>query len=430
MSENNYKFETLQLHAGYTPDQTKSLVAPLYLTTTYAFDDAEHAADLFNLDFKAGKSPFIYTRLNNPTTSVFEQRMAALEGGIAAVATASGHAAQMLVVMNLLRAGDNFVTSPYLYGGTNTQFLVSFKDLGIEARKAASDKAEDLEKLIDKDTKLLYVENIANPYFSVPDFEELAKLAKKYDIPLVVDNTFGCGGYLCQPLKFGANIVIESATKWIGGHANAMGGIIIDGGTFNWANGKFPKLSEPSAGYHGIRFTEKFGAGAFAMRCVAENLRDLGATISPFNSWLMLQGLETLAVRVDRECENAAKIAEWLQNHPAVYDVNYLGLENNPYHALAKKYLQNGFGSVLTFRIKGGLEKAKKFVEALKLASHVVNIGDVRTLITHPASTTHRQMSEAAQTAAGVYPDLVRLSLGLEHIDDIKADLAQAFEKI
>jgi len=427
---NNYKFETLQVHAGYAPDGTRALVAPVYLNTTYAFDNAEHAADLFNLDFKEGKSPYIYARLNNPTTSVFEQRMAALEGGIAAVATASGHAAQMIVVLNLMRAGDNFVTAPYLYGGTNTQFTVSFKDIGIEARKAASDKAEDMEKLIDEKTKLLYVENIANPYFSIPDFEKLAALAKKYDIPLVVDNTFACAGYLCQPLKFGANIVVESATKWIGGHANAMGGIIVDGGTFNWANGKFPKLSEPSASYHGIRFTEKFGAGAFAMRCVAENLRDLGATISPFNSWQMIQGLETLSVRVDRECENAMKIAQWLQNNPAVYDVNYLGLENSQYHSLAKKYLRNGFGSVMTFRVKGGLEKTKQFVEALKLVSHVVNIGDVRTLITHPASTTHRQMSEEAQVAAGVYPDLVRFSLGLEHIDDIKADLEQALSKI
>ncbi len=430
MAKKELHFETLQVRAGYAPDQTNSLVAPIYPTTTYAFDDADHAADLFNLDFKEGKSPFIYTRLNNPTTGVFEQRMAALEGGIAAVATASGHAAQMVVIMNLLRTGDNFVTSPYLYGGTNTQFFVSFKDLGIEARKAASDKAEDMEKLIDENTKLLYVENIGNPYSNVPDFEKLAALAKKYDIPFVVDNTFACAGYLCQPLKFGANIVVESATKWIGGHATVMGGVIIDGGTFNWANGKFPKLSEPSAGYHGIRFTEKFGAAAFTMRCVAEILRDMGPTISPFNAWQLLQGLETLSVRVDRECENAMKIAQWLQNHPAVYDVNYLGLESNQYHTLAKKYLRNGFGSVMTFRVKGGLEKTKQFVEALELVSHVTNIGDVRTLITHPASTTHRQMSETAQAAAGVYPDMVRLSLGLEHIDDIKDDLEQAFEKI
>lgn len=421
-------FETLQVHAGYKPDYTNSRSVPIYPTTAYTFDSAEHGANLFNLDFKADASPFIYTRLNNPTNSVFEQRMAALEGGVAAVATASGHSAQMITIMNIMKTGDNFVTSPYLYGGTYNQFFVSFKDLGIEARKAKNDTAEEMEKLIDKNTKALYTENIGNPYFNVPDFEKIVALARKYDIPLIVDNTFGCGGYLCQPIKYGANIVVESATKWIGGHGTTMGGIIIDGGNFNWGNGKFPKYSEPSEGYHGLVFWEKFGHSAFAMRCVAENLRDMGPCISPFNSWLMLQGIETLSIRVDKMCEAAMEIAKWLEKNPKIYDVSYLGLENHPYHKLAKKYLRNGFGAVLTFRVKGGLKETIRFVEKLEIISHLTNIGDVRTLITHPASTTHRQMSEEAQIAAGVYPDLLRLSMGLEHLDDIKADIEQALE--
>lgn len=416
-------FETLQVHAGYTPDHTKSRAVPLYQTTAYTFDSAAHGAGLFSLDIPG----YMYTRLSNPTTAIFEQRMAALEGGVAAVALASGHSAQMIVIMNILKAGDNFVTSPYLYGGTYNQFFVSFKDLGIEARKAKDDSAEEMEKLIDENTKALYTENIGNPYFNVPDIEKLAKLAGKYDIPLIVDNTFGCGGYLSQPIKFGANIVVESATKWIGGQGNSMGGVIIDGGNFNWGNGKFPKYTEPSVGYHGIVFWEKFGNMAFTMRCVAENLRDMGPCISPFNSWLLIQGVETLSVRVDRICQTALDLAKWLQNHPKVYDVNYLGLENHKYHELAKKYLRNGFGGVLTFRVKGNLQNTVKFVESLKLISHVSNIGDVRTLITHPASTTHSQLNEEEQLAAGVYPDMLRLSIGLEHIEDIKDDLLQAF---
>ena len=415
-------FETLQVHAGYSPDHTNSRAVPLYQTTAYTFNTAEYGAGLFNLDIPG----FIYTRLNNPTTAIFEQRMAALAGGVAAVALASGQSAQMITIMNIMKTGENFVTSPYLYGGTHNQFFVSFKDLGIEARKAKDDSAEEMEKLIDENTKALYTENIGNPFFNVPDIEKLAKLAEKYGIPLIVDNTFGCGGYLSQPIKFGANIVVESATKWIGGHGNSMGGVIIDGGNFNWGNGKFPKYSEPSVGYHGIKFWEKFGNVAFTMRCVAENLRDMGPCISPFNSWQLIQGVETLSVRVDRICQTTMALAKWLQTHPKVYDVNYLGLENHQYHELAKKYLQNGFGGVLSFRVKGGLENAVKFVESLKLISHLTNIGDVRTLITHPASTTHRQLSEEAQLAAGIYPDMFRFSAGLEHIDDIKDDLEQA----
>jgi len=416
-------FETLQVHAGYKPDHTKSRAVPIYPTTAYTFDSAEHGAGLFSLDIPG----YIYARLNNPTTAIFELRMAALEGGIAAVAVASGHSAQMITLMNIMKAGDNFVTSPYLYGGTYNQFFVSFKDLGIEARKANDDSAEEMEKLIDENTKALYTENIGNPYSNVPDIEKLAKLAEKYGIPLIVDNTFGCGGYLSQPIKFGASIVVESATKWIGGHGNSMGGIIIDSGNFNWGNGKFPKYTEPSAGYHGIIFWEKFGNMAFIMRCIAENLRDMGPCISPFNSWQLIQGVETLSVRVDRICQTTMALAHWLQKHPKVYEVNYLGLENHKYHELAKKYLQNGFGCVLTFRIKGRLEDTVKFVDRLKLISHLSNVGDVRTLITHPASTTHSQLGEAEQLLAGIYPDLLRLSVGLEHIEDIKDDLEQAF---
>lgn len=430
MSKKTLHFETLMVHAGYQPDQNNSRSIPIYPTTAYTFNNAEHGADLFNLDFKEGVSPYIYTRLNNPTNAVFEQRMAALEGGVAAVAVASGQSAQMITIMNIMKCGDNFVTSPYLYGGTYNQFFVSFKDLGIEARKAASDSAEDMEKLIDENTKALYTENIGNPFFNVPDFEKLAALAQKYEIPLIVDNTFGCGGYLCQPIKFGANIVVESATKWIGGHGNSMGGVIVDGGNFNWGNGKFPKYTEPSEGYHGLVFWEKFGAAAFAMRCVAENLRDMGAAISPFNSWLLCQGIETLSVRVDKMCQNTMEIAEWLQTLPEIEDVSYLGLPNNKYHALAQKYLRNGFGGVLTFRVKGGVKQTVQFIEHLELISHLTNIGDVRTLITHPASTTHRQLSEEAQVAAGVYPNLCRLSLGLEHLDDVKEDILQALKAI
>lgn len=428
MEEKELHFETLQIHAGYKPDHTNSRSVPIYPTTAYTFDNAEHGANLFNLDFKPEASPFIYSRLNNPTNNVFEQRMAALELGVAAVALASGHSAQMITIMNLMKCGDNFVTSPYLYGGTHNQFFVSFKDLGIEARKAKNDTAEEIEKLIDNNTKAIYVENIGNPFFNVPDFEKISSLAKKYEIPLIVDNTFGCGGYLCQPIKYGANIVVESATKWIGGHGNSMGGIIIDGGNFNWGNGKFPKYSEPSEGYHGLVFWEKFGKSAFAMRCIAENLRDMGPSISPFNSWLLLQGLETLSIRVDRMCSSAMEIAQWLSQHPKIKEVNYLGMPEHPYHETAKKYLRNGFGGVLTFRIKGGLKDTVQFVEKLQIISHIANIGDVRTLITHPASTTHRQLNEKEQKAAGIFPDLLRLSLGLEHIDDLKKDISVALE--
>ncbi len=429
MSTKKLHFETLQIHAGQVPDPvTGCRTVPLYQTTAYQFKSAEYAANLFSLS-EFGN---IYTRLQNPTTDVFEQRMAALEGGIAAVATGSGQAAQFITFHNFLQAGDNFVTSPYLYGGTYNQFKVAFKRLGIEVRFAESDKAEDMAKLIDRNTKALYTENIGNPEFNIPDFEVLAALASKHDLPLIVDNTFGIGGYLCRPLEWGAHIVVHSATKWIGGHGTSMGGIIIDGGTYNWGNGKYPQFSEPSEGYHGLNFWNSFGSNsphgniAFAVRARVEGLRDLGPVISPFNSFMLLQGLETLSLRAQRTVDNTMEIAEWLLKHPKVESVSYPGLPDNKYHQLAKKYLENGFGGVLSFRVKGGKEAASRVLDRLQLISHVTNVGDVRTIITFPATTTHQQLSDAEQLSVGVYPNLLRMSLGLEHIDDIKDDLDQA----
>ncbi len=423
MKKKEYHFDTLQIHAGYTPDATNSRAVPIYPTTAFTFDSPEHGANLFKLDFEPDHSPYFYSRVSNPTVSVFEQRMAALEGGVAAVAVASGHSAQLVALLTMLQAGDNFVTSPYLYGGTYNQFFVTLRDLGIEVRRAVNDSAEAMEALIDEGTKLLYTENIGNPFFNIPDFERVSALARKYDIPLMVDNTFGCGGYLCQPIKHGANVVVESATKWIGGHGTVMGGVIVDGGNYDWGNGKFPKFSEPSESYKGVIFAEKFGNQAFAMRCIAEGLRDFGPCLSPWNAWQLLQGLETLSLRVQRMCDNALELARWLEEQPWVLSVNYPGLESSPYHALAKKYLQHGFGAVLTFRVKGGEEAARKLVEGLELISHVTNIGDVRTLITHPASTTHKQVAPEVQVKSGVWPDMLRLSVGLEHLEDIKNDL-------
>jgi len=429
----NYRYETLQLHAGQTVDQTTlSRAVPLYQTTSYVFKNSEHGANLFALK-EFGN---IYTRLMNPTTDVFEQRLAALEGGVAAVATASGHSAQFLALNNILQVGDNFVTSPFLYGGTFNQFKVSFKRLGVEARFAKDDTAEEIEKLIDSNTKAIYVENLGNPNFNIPDWEKVSAVAKKYDIPLIVDNTFGAAGYLFRPLEHGANVVVESATKWIGGHGTSLGGIVIDGGNYNWGNGKFPQFTEPSEGYHGLVFWDVFGINgpfgniAFSIRLRVEGLRDWGPAISPFNSWQLIQGLETLSLRVQRTADNALELAKWLENHPKVESVNYAGLESSKYHQLAKKYLKNGFGGVLTFRIKGEKEVAEKFVGNLELISHLANVGDAKTLIIQPATTTHSQLSDAEQLSAGVYPNQLRLSVGIEHIDDIKEDLEQAFAKI
>ena len=429
------RFETLQLHAGQQIDPTtKSRAVPIYQTTSFGFDNAAHAADLFGLR-QFGN---IYTRIMNPTTDVFENRIAALEGGVAALATASGQAEQFLALSNILQAGDNFVSTSYVYGGTYNQFKVSFKRLGIEARFADGDNAADFEPLIDGKTKAIYLETIGNPKLNIPDFEQFAALAKKHDLPLIVDNTFGAGGYLFKPLQHGANVVVESATKWIGGHGTVIGGVIVDGGNYNWGNGKFPQFTEPSEGYHGLKFWDIFGEGnpiglpnvAFAIRARVEGLRDFGSPQAPFNSFLLLQGLETLSLRVQRHVDNALAFAHWLESHPNVEYVLYPGLESSPYHALAKKYLTNGFGGVLQFGIKGGKENASKFIDSLQLASHLANVGDAKTLVIHPASTTHEQLSEAEQVAAGVLPNQVRVSVGIEHIEDIKADFQQAFDKV
>ena len=427
------KFETLQLHAGQEPDPTTgSRAVPIYQTTSYVFKNAEHGANLFALK-EFGN---IYTRIMNPTTDVFEKRIAALEGGVAALATGSGQAAQFLALNNILGVGDNFISSPFIYGGTYNQFKVAFKRLGIDARFAKDDSAEELEKLIDGNTKAIYAETIGNPEFNVPDFEKIAALANKYDLPLIVDNTFGAAGYLFRPLEHGAHVVVQSATKWIGGHGTSIGGIIVDGGNYNWGNGKFPQFSEPAEGYHGLVFSSVFGIGGpfgniqFIIRARVEGLRDFGAALSPFNSFLLLQGIETLSLRVQRHVDNTLALAQWLEQHPQVAKVNYPGLASSPYHELAKKYLKNGFGAVLSFEVKGAKEDAGRFIDSLQLVSHLANVGDAKTLIIQPSATTHQQLSDEEQLAAGVKPNALRVAVGIEHIDDIKADFEQAFAKI
>ena len=431
----NLHFDTLQVHAGQEPDPaTNSRAVPIYQTTSYVFNSAEHGANLFGLK-EFGN---IYTRIMNPTTDVFEKRIAALEGGVAAVATSSGQAAQFLALNNIMEAGDNFVSTTFLYGGTYNQFKVAFKRIGIEARFAKGNDAEAFEELIDAKTKAIYLETIGNPEFNIPDFEAIAALAKKHDLPLVVDNTFGAGGYLFKPLAHGANIVTSSATKWIGGHGTSIGGIIVDGGNYNWGNGKYKQFSEPSEGYHGLNFWEVFGENnplglpniAFAIRARVEGLRDFGPAISPFNSFLLLQGIETLSLRVQKTVDNALALAQWLEGHPLVQKVNYPGLPSSPYHSLAKKYLTNGFGGVLSFELKGEKEQASNLINNLELISHLANVGDAKTLIIQPSATTHQQLSDEEQIAAGVTPTQLRISCGLEHIEDIKADLQQAFDKI
>lgn len=423
------RFETLQLHAGQQIDPaTNARAVPIYQTTAYQFNDSAHGARLFALQ-EFGN---IYSRIMNPTHDVFEKRIAALEGGLGALAVASGHAAQFIAINNITTVGDNFVTTSYLYGGSYNQFKNSFKNIGVEARFAQGDKVDSFERLIDEKTKFLYLETIGNPGFNVPDFEAFAALAQKYDLPIIVDNTFGAGGAIAQPLKHGAHIVVSSATKWIGGHGTSMGGVIVDGGTYNWGNGKYPQFTEPSPSYHGLVLNDVFGQGGpfgniqFIIRARVEGLRDWGPSQSPFNSFLLLQGLETLSLRVERTTDNALALARWLENHPAVEYVNYPGLESSPYHELAQKYLTRGFGGVLTFKLRAGREAADRLVNSLQLISHLANVGDAKTLIIHPASTTHSQLSESEQTSAGVAPGLLRVSLGLEHIEDIKADLEQA----
>lgn len=433
METKEFKFETLQVHAGQEVDgTTHSRAVPIYQTSSYVFEDAKDGADLFGLK-KFGN---IYTRLMNPTTDVFEKRIAALEGGKSALATSSGQSAQFIALNNILEAGDNFVSTSHLYGGTYNQFKSQFKRLGVEARFTPKDTPEEFEKLIDEHTKLIYLEAIGNPGLNVPDFEAIAAVAERYDIPLIVDNTFGAGGYLFRPLEHGASVVVESATKWIGGHGTSLGGVIVDSGKFNWGNGKFRAFTEPSDSYHGLVFWDVFGTDgpfgniAFTIRARVEGLRDWGNTISPFNSFLLLQGLESLSLRMERHVYNALELAKWLETHPEIEYVNYPGLESSPYHALAKKYLKNGFGGVLSFKVKGDSERADKLINNLKLISHLANVGDAKTLIIHPATTTHEQLSDVDKIASGAIPGLLRLSVGIENIEDIKNDISRALEVI
>ena len=433
MPTKNFKFETLQVHAGQVADPTTgSRAVPIYQTSSFVFNSAEHGANLFALK-EFGN---IYTRMMNPTSDVFEKRIAALEGGVGAIAVASGMAAQFVALTNIVESGENFVTSPNLYGGSYNQFKVTFKRLGIEARFAKDDSPENIEAQINENTKAIYLETIGNPRFSIPDFEKIAAVAKKHDLPLVVDNTFGAGGYLFRPIEHGANVVVQSATKWIGGSGTSIGGVIVDGGNYNWGNGKFKQFSEPSEGYHGLVFSDVFGVNSsfgniqYIIRARVEGLRDFGPALSPFNSFLFIQGLETLSLRVQRHVDNALALAEWLEKHPKVESVNYPGLPSSPYYANAKKYLRNGFGGVLSFEIKGGKEKGTAFIDSLELTSHLANVGDTKTLIIQPSATTHQQLGEDAQLAAGVSPGSLRVSVGIEHIDDIKADFEQAFDKV
>jgi O-acetylhomoserine (thiol)-lyase len=427
-----YRFETLQIHAGQAPDPTTNARAvPIYQTTSYVFNDADHGARLFGLQ-EFGN---IYTRIMNPTTDVFEKRIAALEGGVAALATSSGQAAQFLAISTIAQAGDNIVSTSYLYGGTYNQFKVTLPRLGIQVKFVDGDNVENFRQAIDEQTKAIYVESIGNPQFNIPDFVALAQVAHENGIPLIVDNTFGCAGYLIRPIDYGADIVVQSATKWIGGHGTSIGGVIVDSGKFNWGSGKFPLFTQPAPGYQGLNFQEAFGPEspfgniAFIIRARVEGLRDLGAALSPFNAFLLLQGLETLSLRVDRHVENALALAHWLESHPQVTWVSYPGLESHCYHQRGKKYLKRGFGGVLTFGIQGGLTAGRKFIDSVKLASHLANVGDAKTLVIHPASTTHQQLSETEQRSSGVTPELVRVSVGLEHIEDIKADFEQAFQQ-
>ena len=434
MSNQNsgYRFETLQIHAGQEPAPgTNARAVPIYQTTSYTFQDSDHGARLFALQ-EFGN---IYTRIMNPTSDVFEKRIAALEGGVAALAVASGQAAQFLAIQTIAQAGDNIVSTSNLYGGTYNQFKVTLPRLGIGVKFVDGDDPEGFRRAIDENTKALYVESIGNPRFNVPDFEAIAAVAHENGIPLIVDNTFGAGGYLVRPIEHGADIVVASATKWIGGHGTSIGGVLIDSGKFDWGNGKFPLFTEPAPGYHGLDFWKVFGKDgpfgniAFIIRARVEGLRDLGASLSPFNSFLFLQGLETLSLRVQRHVDNALELATWLENHPAVSWVSYPGLSSHPSHELAKRYLRHGFGAVLTFGIDGGSEAGRRFIDSVQLASHLANVGDAKTLVIHPASTTHQQLTAEEQTASGVTADLIRVSVGIEHIDDIKADFEAAFER-
>lgn len=426
MSERKLKFDTLQVHAGQTPDPTTgSRAVPIYQTTSYVFNDAEHAADLFNLR----KNGNIYTRIMNPTNDVFEQRIAALEGGVGALATASGSAAITYSILNIAGAGDEIVSASTLYGGTYNLFSATFPRLGIKTAFVDPDDPENFRKAITEKTKAIYIESIGNPGINIIDIEAVANIAHENGIPLIVDNTFGTP-YLIRPIEFGADIVVHSATKFIGGHGTSIGGIIVDSGKFDWAaSGKFPGFTEPDTSYHGLKYAEVLGEVAYITKARVQLLRDTGAAISPFNSFLFIQGLETLSLRVERHVSNTQKIAEYLENHPLVSWVNYPGLKGNKYYDLAQKYLPKGAGSIFTFGIKGGVEAGKKFIDSLEIFSLLANVADAKSLVIHPASTTHAQLSENELVAAGVAPDLIRLSIGLEDVDDLIYDLSQALEK-
>jgi O-acetylhomoserine (thiol)-lyase len=425
MADREFGFETLALHAGQIPDrETGARAAPIYQTTSFVFDSADHAASLFNLQTFGN----VYTRLSNPTTAMFEQRMSALEGGRAAVATASGQAAEMVALLNICQAGDHIVSSSKLYGGTHTMFAVNFPKLGIETTFVDPDDAENFRRAIRPNTKAVFSETLGNPAINMVDIAAVGAVAREAGVPFVVDNT-AASPYLCQPLRHGADIVVHSATKFIGGHGTTMGGVVVESGTFPWDNGKFASMTEPSAGYHGVRFFETFGDFGYTMKARMEILRVFGPAISPFNAWLLLQGLETLPVRMERHCANTMGVAQFLGGHPKVAWVNYPGLEDNKYHALTKRYMPRGAGALLSFGIRGGYEAGVKFIEGLQFVSHLANIGDAKSLVIHPASTTHRQLSEADQVKAGIPPDMVRLSIGLETLDDILWDLDQALSR-
>jgi O-acetylhomoserine (thiol)-lyase len=416
--------ETIAVHGGYSPDPTtKSVAVPIYQTTSYAFDSAQHGADLFDLKVQGN----IYTRIMNPTTDVLEKRVAALEGGIAGLALASGSAAVTYAVMTIAEQGDNIVSSSALYGGTYNLFAHTLPQFGIEVRFADYRRPEEFEKLIDSRTKAVFCESIGNPLGNVTDFGALAAVAHRHGVPLIVDNTVP-SPYLCRPIEHGADIVVHSLTKYLGGHGNSIGGVIVDSGKFPWAEHKarFRRLNEPDVSYHGVVYTEALGPAAYIGRARVVPLRNMGSAISPFNSFLILQGIETLAVRMDRICDNTLAIAKFLQSHPQVGWVKYAGLPEDPGHALVNRYMGGRASGILTFGVKGGRASGEKFLDALKLVIRLVNIGDARSLATHPASTTHRQLSPAELEKAGVSEDMVRLSIGIEHVDDLKEDLDQA----
>ncbi|MFA6186869.1 MAG: O-acetylhomoserine aminocarboxypropyltransferase/cysteine synthase [Phycisphaerae bacterium] len=424
MEEKKYHIETLALHAGQTVDSdTLSRAVPIYQTTSYVFKDTDHAADLFGLK-QFGN---IYTRLMNPTTDVLEKRLAAMEGGIAGLAFSSGMAAITAAVLNICKAGEHIVSADTLYGGTVTLFTHTLPKLGVEVSFVNPSKPENFAKAIKKNTKLIFIESCGNPKNNIPDFEKVADIAHKNNIPVICDNTV-MSPILLRPFEFGIDIIVHSCTKIIGGHGTTIGGVIIDSGKFNWANGKFPELTEPDASYHGVKYVEQFGELAYILKARLQLLRDMGACLSPFNAFLLIQGIETLHLRVPRHCQNALALAKWLEKHPSVSWVNYPGLESHPDYKLAEKYLPKGQGAILGFGIKGGKKAGEKFINSVKLASHLANILDSKTLVIHPASTTHQQLSESEQIAAGVSPDFIRVSVGTENIDDIIDDFENALK--